>query len=99
MPGALLALLSVPAPPVPFATQRTEVVAFTASDVTCSGEPIVAANIVRPFTAVATRYGPAVTESPSPTYRASFVIDVQGILRGKAGSDTNAQSWTLTPHF
>ena len=51
MPVAMLALLSVPAPPVPFATQRTEVVSFTASDVTCSGQPIVADSIVRPFSA------------------------------------------------
>ncbi len=93
MPGALLALLSVPAPPVPFATQRTEVVAFTASDVTCSGEPIVAANIVRPFTAVATRYGPAVTESPSPTYRFSFVIDAQGRARTIRRDRTESPGW------
>jgi hypothetical protein len=67
MPVAMLALLSVPAPPLPFATQRTEIVSFTASDLTCSGQPILADSIVRPFTAVATRYGPAVTERPSPT--------------------------------
>jgi hypothetical protein len=93
MPVAMLALLSVPAPPLPFATQRTEVVSFTASDVTCSGQPITVDSIVQPFTAVATRYGPAVAESPPPAYRFSFAIDAQGRARTIRRDTTEPSRW------
>ena len=67
--------------------------AFTASNVTCSGQPITIVSIDQPFTAVATRYSPAITESPSPTYRFSFAIDAQGRVRTIRRDMTEPPRW------
>ncbi|TXC70616.1 TonB family protein [Sphingomonas ginsenosidivorax] len=80
MPVALLALLSLPVPPPPSEGQRTDVVAFKATDVSCADGPVAAGAILTPFSAISTRYA-AAGGMTAPTHRLTFVIDAQGHAR------------------
>lgn len=81
MPVAQPVVLSAPTPPTESSGPRTRVVAFAPGEVSCSNEPVTAVDLVRPSSAVSTRYGPDVGEPPLPVYRFTFVIDAQGRAR------------------
>jgi TonB family protein len=81
MSVALLALISIPVLPPAGIVPRSEIVSFTPGAVSCADGPVVADGLVKPFTTVTTRYGPAASPSIVPSYRFSFAIDAQGRAR------------------
>lgn len=78
---ALLASLSVPAPPAPPGYSRAEIISFTVDQVSCADGAVPAGGLVHPLTAVWTRYGTTSDAAPPPTYRFEFAIDGQGRAR------------------
>jgi TonB family protein len=77
MPALPLVMFSVPAPPLATGP-RTEIVSFQPGEISCAGQPVAAAGLVRPLSAVATRYGTDGDGAPMPVYRFTFAIDAQG---------------------
>ncbi|WP_267387007.1 energy transducer TonB [Sphingomonas sp. GC_Shp_3] len=78
---ALLASLSVPAPPAPPGYSRAEIVSFKAEQISCADGPVATGGLVRPRTTVWTRYGSVSDAAPPPTYQFDFAIDGQGRAR------------------